>query len=149
MKCLFGDKDLTKLRGIILAVILISGALTIAIPSALPDAYAIGNKPSKVENLILVISSTQIILIWDEPASNNGGPITGYHIEIQYPGQGFTDVIANTGSADTNYPVTGLTASTTYSFKVSAINSFGEGPSSNEKQGTDRKSTRLNSSHRL
>ncbi|MGQ0795563.1 MAG: fibronectin type III domain-containing protein, partial [Nitrosopumilaceae archaeon] len=131
-----GDRNLTKLRGIILAVILVSGALTITIPSTIPDAYAIGNKPSKVENLILIISSTQIRLIWDEPASN-GAPITGYHIEIQFPGSiGFADVIANTGNTNTNYLVTGLSASTTYSFKVSAINSFGEGPSSNEKQGT-------------
>ncbi|MGH9909884.1 MAG: fibronectin type III domain-containing protein, partial [Nitrososphaerales archaeon] len=136
MSFLFGDYNLTKLRGIILAIILISGALTIAIPSALPDAYAIGNKPSKTENLILVISSTQIILIWDEPASN-GSPITGYHVEIQYPGSvGFATLAANTDSTDTNYLVTGLSASTTYSFKVSAINSAGEGPSSNEKQGT-------------
>ena len=63
MRQIVGDKNLTRLCGIILAVILISGALTIAIPSALPSAYAIGNKPSKVENLILVFSSTQVTLV--------------------------------------------------------------------------------------
>jgi len=140
VRYLFGDKNLTKLRGILLAVILISGALTIAIPSALPYAYGEhvpghANKPSKVENLILVISSTQILLLWDEPASN-GAPITDYHIEIQYPGSiGFV-TIDDGVSADTSALVEDLTASTTYSFKVSAINSAGEGPSSNEKQGT-------------
>ena len=42
------DGTLTRLCSITLAFILISGAITVAIPSALPSAYAIGNKPGKV-----------------------------------------------------------------------------------------------------
>ena len=140
MQSIFGEKSLTKLRGIVLAVILISGALSIALPSALPDAYAVGNKPSKVENLILVISSTQILLIWDEPSCNNECPIIGYHIEQQEPNNpidpGFADVEVNTGNTLTTYLVTGLTPDTGYNFKVSAINAAGEGASSNQKFGT-------------
>src|SRR5574338_1231189 len=128
-----------KFSSILLAVILISGALTIVIPSSLPGAYAespTGNKPSKVENLILVFSSTQVTLIWDEP-NDNGSPITGYMIERQSPTDtGFTTLVANTNSTLTHYLVTGLSPSTNYNFKVSAINAKGVGPASNEKQGT-------------
>src|SRR5574342_262503 len=139
MQPILGDKNLTRLCGGLLAGILISGALTVAIPSALPSAYAAsptGNKPSKVENLILVFSSTQVTLICDEP-TNNGSPITGYMIERQSPTDtGFTTLVANTGNTLTHYLVTGLNPSTNYNFKVSAINAKGVGPSSNEKQGT-------------
>ena len=134
------DESLTRLCSIVLAVILISGALTVAIPSALPSAYAAGNKPDKVENLILVFSSTQVRLIWDEPACNNGCPIIGYHIEKQEPNNpvspGYSDIVANTGNTLTEYLVTGLTPGTGYNFKVSAINLEGEGASSNQKFGT-------------
>src|SRR5574342_448131 len=139
MQPILGDKNLTRLCGGLLAGILISGALTVAIPSALPSAYAAsptGNKPSKVENLILVFSSTQVTLICDEP-TNNGSPITGYMIERQSPTDtGFTTLVANTGNTLTHYLVTGLNPSTNYNFKVSAINAKGVGPASNEKQGT-------------
>src|SRR5574338_391624 len=128
-----------KFSSILLAVILISGALTIVIPSSLPGAYAespTGNKPDKVENLILVFSSTQVTLIWDEP-NDNGSPIIGYMIERQSPTDtGFTTLVANTNSALTHYLVQGLNPSTNYNFKVSAINAKGVGPASNEKQGT-------------
>ena len=43
MQMKVGDKNLTTLCSIILAVILISGAITVATLSALPRAYAIGN----------------------------------------------------------------------------------------------------------
>src|SRR5574338_362055 len=128
MQSVLGDKNLTRLCGVLLAVVLISGAFTVAFPSAIPNAYAAGNKPSKVQNLILEVSSTQILLRWDEPASN-GSPIIGYMIERQAPNEnGYTTLVANTGNTLTYYLVTGLSPSTVYNFKVSAINSAGVGP---------------------
>ena len=134
---MFEEKSLAKLRGIILAAILISGTLTVAYPSILPDASAApAGKPSKVDNLVLIISSSQIRLMWDAP-NDNGSPIIGYHIERQAPGAvGFVTLVANTFSTTTTYLDTGLTPNTTYNYKVSAINAIGEGTSSNQRHGT-------------
>ncbi|MGH9802989.1 MAG: Ig-like domain-containing protein, partial [Blastocatellia bacterium] len=49
---------------------------------------------------------------------------------------GYTIIVANTGNTLTYNVVTGLTPSTDYLFKVSAINAAGVGPSSNQKFGT-------------
>ena len=118
MQFIFGDKNLAKLRGIILAVILISGALTVAIPSAIPDAYAApAGKPSKVVNLQVAVSSHQVTLIWVAP-NDNGSPIIGYHIERQSPSSGgYVTLVANTGNTNTVYIDTTVSPSTTYNSK--------------------------------
>ena len=142
MQSIFGEKNLYRLRGIVLAVILISGALTIAIPSALPDAYAAPpGKPLKVENLQVVVSSSQNRLIWTEPG-DNGSPIVGYRIERQSPNSGGYVTLAVTGTIASPNTATlfldnfGVTPSTTYNYKVSAINSVGEGPSDEQRNVT-------------
>ena len=133
----FGDKDLTKLRGIILAVILISGALTIAIPSTLPSAYAAA-VPSKVLNLTATaISGTKIKLTWDPPASDGGSPIIGYEIDRKNPSGGYLFLVDTTPNTATLYIDTGLTPSSTYRYKVFAINAVGIGnAASNEGVAT-------------
>ena len=82
------------------------------------------------------ISSTEIDLVWVAP-SDGGSIITGYMIERETPkGNGFSILIADTGTIDINYPDTGLTASTQYNYRVSAINAIGIGDPSNEDDST-------------
>src|SRR3990172_10950806 len=128
---------------ILVIVLLLTSIAVATISSTLPSAYAIspqGNKPGKVEDLTLVFSSNQVTLNWIEP-DDNGSPITGYKIELQKPmNQGFTTV-AITDKTDT-FVIMGLDSSTTYNFKVSAINAIGIGPASNERGGTTLAPTR-------
>ena len=133
---------------LVIAVLLLTSIAIATISLTFPSAYAIspqGNKPGKVEDLTLVFSWTQVTLTWGEP-DDNGSPIIGYKIEQQEPHNpidpGFSDVITNTGNTNPFFVITGLNPSTTYNFKVSAINTIGVGPPSNERGGTTLAPTR-------
>ena len=79
---------------------------------------------------------TQIDLSWNAPASNGGAAITGYRIEVSTDGSSWSDLAASTGSTDTRYSHTGLTAGIARHYRVSAINSAGTGPASNVATAT-------------
>src|SRR5574337_1482504 len=79
-----------------------------------------------------VVSSSQINLSWTAPANNGGSAITGYEIERSSDaGTTWSTLVANTASFSTTYSNTGLAASTSYTYRVSAINSVGTGSASN------------------
>ncbi|MEX1996470.1 MAG: fibronectin type III domain-containing protein [Nitrosopumilaceae archaeon] len=81
-------------------------------------------------------STTQINLSWNPP-SNNGGPaVTSYKIEFRIGGGSYS-TLANT--AATSYSHTGLTTGTTYTYRVSAINSVGTSATSNEASAVPSK----------
>ena len=71
---------------------------------------------------------TGIDLSWTAPGDDGGGDITGYRIEVSEDGgSAWTDLVADTGSADTTHPHTGLSAGSTRHYRVSAINPVGTG----------------------
>lgn len=69
-----------------------------------------------------------VALTWTAPASNGGSPITSYRITPYIGSTAQTPV--STGSASTNYTVTGLTNGTAYTFTVAATNALGTGAAS-------------------
>lgn len=80
-------------------------------------------------------SSSQINLGWTAPSGN--ATISGYKIERSTDGGSTWSVIdTNTGSTSTSYSDTGLSASTTYTYRVSAINSVGTSSPSNTASAT-------------
>ena len=77
--------------------------------------------------------TTTINLSWTAPVDNGGSVITGYKIEVSSDsGSSFTDQVANTASTTTTYEHTGLAASTTRHYRVSAINSIGTGTTASD-----------------
>ena len=81
--------------------------------------------------------ATQIDLAWTAPTDDGGAAITGYRIEVSSDaGSLWSDLVADTGSTDTTYEHTGLSAGTTRHYRVSAINSAGTGNPSNEDSAT-------------
>ena len=96
--------------------------------------------PTAPRNLTATaISETQIDLDWEEPVKTIGLPITGYRIEVSTDASNWSDLVADTESTDTDYEHTGLTASTTRYYQVSAINAIGTGSASDAASATTRK----------
>ena len=81
-----------------------------------------------------VPGNAQVVLTWAAPSSNGGSSVSGYKIYRGSAAGGET-LQATLGNVLT-YSNTGLTNGQTYYFKVSAINSLGEGPQSNEVSST-------------
>ena len=93
--------------------------------------------PGKPTNLTATGNgSTQIDLGWDAPDPGTAA-ITGYRIEVWADAvTGWTDLVANTGNADTTYAHTGLSAGDTRHYRVSAINTNGTSVASDERSAT-------------
>ncbi|WP_179367912.1 fibronectin type III domain-containing protein [Candidatus Nitrosotenuis sp. DW1] len=81
------------------------------------------------------VSATQVNLSWSAP-SNGGSAITGYKIEYKSGTGPYSVLVSNTASTSTTYSHTGLTTGTTYTYKISAINSIGTGSASSEASAT-------------
>jgi hypothetical protein len=83
------------------------------------------------------VSSSQINLSWSPPLNDGGSPVTGYKIIRSTVGSATWSTIAqDTNSTSTAYSDTGLTPSTTYYYRVYAINSDGTGQVSNYARAT-------------
>ncbi|NBO08380.1 MAG: hypothetical protein EBV30_03340 [Actinobacteria bacterium] len=110
-----------------------TGAVTSGIPATTPSA------PTSLTASGII---NQVLLSWIAPPATaigtGGAPITGYKIEVN-DGSGWKTSIANTGSSSTSAPISTVdgtvilspTASPSYQFRVSAINSAGAGTASN------------------
>src|SRR3972149_3177896 len=84
------------------------------------------------------ISSTSIKLSWVKPVTNNGPPVVGYKIEFKKDSGSFQTLVENTGSTITTYTHSGLTTNSKYTYKISAKNSVGFSPASNEASATPK-----------
>ncbi|MGQ0791846.1 MAG: fibronectin type III domain-containing protein [Nitrosopumilaceae archaeon] len=113
-------------------------AETIATPtsSSQPLENIVPNTPTSLT--ASDISQTSIKLSWIKPATNNGPPVTGYKIEFKKDSGSFTTLVENTGSTITTYTHPGLTTNSKYTYKISAKNSVGFSPTSNEASATPK-----------
>ena len=94
-----------------------------------------GTPPGAPTGLTANAGNAQVSLSWTAPASNGGVAITSYRV---YRGTSSgAETLLTTGGCSGLGAVlscndTGLTNGQTYYYKVSAVNSLGEGPQSNE-----------------
>jgi len=91
--------------------------------------------PGAPTGLAATAGNGSVALSWTAPSSNGGSQLTGYSIYrgTTKGGEGTTAVATVTG---TSYADTGVTNGTTYYYEVSAVNSVGTGPASNEASAT-------------
>jgi PKD repeat protein len=103
-----------------------------------------GTVPGAPTGLTGTAGNSQVSLSWTPPASNGGENITSYHV---YRGTSSgTETLLTSGGcsglgAVTSCTDTGLTPGQAYYYKVTAVNSVGEGPQSNEATATPTGST--------
>jgi titin len=71
------------------------------------------------------ISSDSIEISWSPPENDGGSPIIGYKV-YRYLAEGEDPVVMEIDGNDTVYTDKGLSAGTTYIYRVSAVNSIGE-----------------------
>jgi fibronectin type 3 domain-containing protein len=78
------------------------------------------------------VSSSQINLTW----TNNAANATAIKVYRSTGGVNFTAIATNLSPSTTTYSDTGLSAGTTYSYRVRATNSVGDSPDSNVASAT-------------
>ena len=83
---------------------------------------------------------TAIDLSWTAPADDGGATVSGYRIEWSTDaGANWAVLVSDIASTDTVYQHSGLTAATTYHYRVSAINSAGTGHRLEHRLGNHRR----------
>ncbi len=94
-----------------------------------------GTPPGAPTGLTATAGNGQASLSWAAPASDGGVAITSYRV-YRGTSSGSETLLTSGGCSGlgnvTSCNDTGLTNGTTYYYKVSAVNSLGEGPKSNE-----------------
>jgi len=83
--------------------------------------------PDKPDNFIADdVSSTKIVLQWDEPADDGGSAITGYKIDylVDEDGGAYKPLVPDTGNVNT-YSHTPVQTGKTYIYQIYSINAKG------------------------
>ena len=88
--------------------------------------------PTVAFGVVAVGGDKQAAITWSAPASNGGLPIIDYVVEVRAAGSAVWTTFADGVSAATSATVTGLTNGVTYTFRVTAKNSFGSSAASAE-----------------
>ena len=83
--------------------------------------------PSAPRSLNAVASSSQIQLSWKEPSSDGNSAITGYKVEVKKNSGSYTTLESKTTAK--SYVDSNVDINSTYTYRVSAINSVGTGAS--------------------
>ena len=91
--------------------------------------------PDAPTGLSALAGNASVSLSWSAPAFDGGSPLTGYKV-YRGTSTGTESFLANTGSTATSYTDSSAANSTTYFYKVSALNLPGEGGLSNEAFAT-------------
>jgi len=107
---------------------------TSAPPPTPPPSNTVPNPPGSL--IATAASPTKINLSWIAPSNNGGSAITGYKIEFKVGSVSYSVLAQNTGNTTTSYSHVGLIADTTYTYRVSAINSVGTSNPSGEDSAT-------------
>ena len=100
-----------------------------SLTSAATDAVAAAEPsepPDKPKGLDATATHDSVTLTWDDPQDDS---ITGYvilrRVRVNDQGGDFSVLVANTGSAATTYTDDTVAASTTYTYRIKAINEAG------------------------
>ncbi|MEW6536824.1 MAG: FG-GAP-like repeat-containing protein [Candidatus Auribacterota bacterium] len=121
-----------------------TGIIRISAPGATPETVDVSViqqgaepiiAPSAPLNLVANPANGVIVLTWNIPSNNGGASVTDYKIYRGTSSDNETFLL-NTNSTVTSYTDTSVTNGTEYFYKVSAVNSAGEGSLSNEASGT-------------
>jgi fibronectin type 3 domain-containing protein len=83
--------------------------------------------PFQPTNLTAANGNAQVVLAWTPPLYNGGSAVTGYKVYWAVPGGSYAVHATLNGLT---YTATGLTNGQTYLFRITATNSYGEGPQS-------------------
>jgi len=111
-----------ELAPICLAIIFVIGLISFSenafagystVPDPPPSLSAYGFSPTGID------------LLWVKPSDDGGESITGYKIEYKVDTGYWQVLVADTKTTATTYTHVGLTTGTTYTYRVSAINSIG------------------------
>lgn len=93
--------------------------------------------PNAPTSLVATGGDSLVDLAWVAPVDTGTQPITGYFIERETPvGNGFTTLVANTGTTGVTYQDATAVNDTQYNYRISAITAVGTGPVSNEDSAT-------------
>jgi uncharacterized protein YkwD len=88
----------------------------------------IGNTvPAVPTNVVATAGTSQASLTWTAPASNGGAALTHYAIQFSSNNGGTWTTVNRAASTATTATVTGLVNSTSYIFRIAAVNSVGTG----------------------
>jgi len=90
--------------------------------------------PTEPQNLVATAGDGRVTLSWSAPRSDGGSAITNYRI-YRRTSSTSQSLIATVGNV-LSYTDTSVTNGVTYYYQVSAVNSVGEGPKSNEASAT-------------
>ena len=87
-----------------------------------------GSAPAKPTGLSATASHDSVTLTWDDPQDDS---ITGYvilrRVRVNDQGGDFSELVADTGTAATTHTDDTVAASTTYTYRIKAINGAGPG----------------------
>lgn len=91
------------------------------------DGGTVNAAPDAPTSVSGTAGNTQVSLTWAAPTYNNGAAITDYTIQYSSNSGSSWSTFSHAASTATSITVTGLTNSTTYIFRVAAVNSVGTG----------------------
>ena len=99
----------------------LTSAATAAVAAAAP-----AEPPAKPRGLTGTATHDSVTLTWDDPGDDS---ITGYvilrRVRVNDQGGDFSVLVADTGTAATTYTDNTVAASTTYTYRIKAINQHG------------------------